>query len=119
MLRLVRSLPAPVEFAIVIVIAFGSFIYISAVEFLGGPMADAAGAESLPYETDESLIALVVHEITVFAIVAVFLGLRGWRLRDFDMRCRGGSLASRYCCSSWIPPSTSTYIRLSSPSAKP
>jgi membrane protease YdiL (CAAX protease family) len=86
MLRLVRSLPAPVEFAAVITIAFGSFIYYSAVEFLGGSMVGAAGAESVPYETDASLIALVVHEIVALVIVAVFLRMRGWSLNDFDMR---------------------------------
>lgn len=86
MLRLLRGLPAPVEFAVVITIAFGSFIYYSAVEYLGGSMVGAAGAESVPYETDASLISLVVHEIVALAIVAVFLHMRGWSHRDFDMQ---------------------------------
>lgn len=85
MLRLVRSLPAPVEFTIVIIVAFGSFSYYSAEVFFDGPMA-AATVQSQAYETDASLTALVVHEIIVLAILAVFLRVRGWSLRDFDMR---------------------------------
>lgn len=85
MRRLVRSLPTPVEFAVVIVVAFGIFIYFSTAEFLGGPMT-AGDPETRPYRTDESLIALVVQEIAALAIVAAFLRMRGWSFRDFDIR---------------------------------
>jgi len=85
MLRLVRSLPTPVEFATVITIAFGSFIYYSAAEFLGGPMT-GADAETQQYFTDAALIALVVQEMFVLAILSVLLRMRGWSLGDFDIR---------------------------------
>lgn len=80
---MVRSLPAPFEFLIVVGVAFGGFIYVSLFEFVSGPIT---GAGSGSYWADEMLIALAVHEIVTLALLAVFLHIRGWVLSDIDMR---------------------------------
>lgn len=82
MLKVVRNLSTPVEFAAVIIVAFGWFIYVSVVDYFGRPIA----ADAVPAETDEALIALVAQELVLLAIVAVFLRARGWSLREFDLQ---------------------------------
>ena len=84
MLRLVRSLPTPVEFATVITVAFGGFIYISVQDFISG-RTTGADVDAWQYLTDAALIGLVVQEIVLIAIVASVLRMRGWSLDAFDM----------------------------------
>ncbi len=86
MLRLVRSLPTTVEFATVITIAFGSFIYYSIQDYLSAPAAGVSDPAAQSYWSDAALIGLVINELFLLAIVAVFLRLRGWTLGDFDFQ---------------------------------
>jgi len=68
-----RSLSRSYETAIVIIAAFGLFIYSSA-HFLIGPVS--------PPHSAESLHRLVVYEILVGATLLAFLMVRGWRFSD-------------------------------------
>lgn len=66
----IRSLPKPVEFAIVIAVAFGLSIVYS-IEALANP--------PLAYEYDgESLRSLVIEEVLILLGLGWFLLVRGW-----------------------------------------
>jgi membrane protease YdiL (CAAX protease family) len=69
---------SPIEFAIVIGLAFGRFILDSVTALLAGtPLADA-GAFG-----DEHLYYVVLYEVSVTPVVAAVLYYGGWRPRDF------------------------------------
>lgn len=74
LLAIIRALPPWVEFAIVIAIAFGWFIF-----------ASLASALRTSYAMDyvaADFATLPLFEIALAAVLAVFLRIRGWRLSD-------------------------------------
>jgi uncharacterized protein len=75
----IRSLSLRSEFVVVIALAFGSSIYSSVVA-----LASTSSGSSAVF-SDESLWALVVYEVIVTTVLAVFLSLRGWTTRDIGL----------------------------------
>lgn len=75
--EMIRRLPARVEFLIVVVWAFGQFIF-SSILAIGLP-------ESNKY-TNEALVSVLVTEILQFAFLVWFLKVRGWTLEKVGLR---------------------------------
>jgi membrane protease YdiL (CAAX protease family) len=74
---------SPLEFALVIGVAFGYSIYLSVGDLLSGNVVGTAGAGDV--FGDESMYRLVVWELLLAGPVAGILYLGGWRLRDFSL----------------------------------
>lgn len=70
----IRSLPHGAEFGIVLIVAFAWFVVVSLSAALSPPY--------VVWADDWGLLSLVAHEIVVGGILAWFLFVRGWRLRD-------------------------------------
>lgn len=74
-----KRLPAGVEFAIVILVAFGYLIY-GSIQVALHPSAAASG-----HHNDASLIVLVVYETVLIAVLSAFLHARGWTLEKIGL----------------------------------
>ena len=70
-----RRMPRAVEFAIVILVAFGMFAYAAIIGWSSGSGNDVI--------TNADLSWLVRYEIFAFLIIATFLRARQWKLSDF------------------------------------
>jgi CAAX protease family protein len=79
MRRFVQALPASVEFAVVILGAFGYFIVVSVLA------AVWRRAHTVPL-SDAQLIALIVYELVLLAPLVGFLWLRGWSVARLGLR---------------------------------
>lgn len=75
--EMIRRLPASLEFLIVIVWAFGQFIFASILSI---------GATRATAYTNEALASLVVAEVLQFAFIAWFLRVRGWSLEKAGLK---------------------------------
>src|ERR1043165_5961718 len=75
--EMIRRLPASLEFLIVIVWAFGQFIFASILSI---------GATRATAYTNEALASLVVAEVLQFAFIAWFLRVRGWSLGKVGLK---------------------------------
>ena len=74
----IRDAPRPVEFVVVILIAFGLFTYWAFMLFFQPPENDAV--------TNQELVVLFMYELVAFGVIACFLRIRGWQLRKFYTR---------------------------------
>ncbi len=70
-----RRMPLAVEFAIVILVAFGIFAYGAIIGWSRGSRNDVI--------TNADLSWLVTYELFAFLIIATFLRERQWKLSDF------------------------------------
>ncbi len=91
MIRLLRGLPSSVEFAIVVVVAFGYFVVGSVLWFVqdvrdSGP--DNLFQNSIAVITAEHLSFLNLYEPIIFLLLVSFLYFRGWTIQ----RLGAGSL---------------------------
>jgi len=75
--NIVRKLPRAVEFAIVILVAFGMFAYSAFIGWSRGSRYDVI--------TNADLSWLVTYELFAFLILATFLRARQWKLSDFHL----------------------------------
>ena len=78
MRQFLQKLPLPVEFLLVVLGAFGLLILASLLQMFR-PIAPAA-------VTDEGLRSVIRYELTVFAVLATFLYLRGWTVERIGIR---------------------------------
>ena len=79
MRRFVQALPASVEFAVVILGAFGYFIVASLLA------AVWRSTHATPL-SDAQLVALVIYELVLLALIVGFLWLRGWSIERVGLR---------------------------------
>lgn len=75
--EMIRRLPTRLEFLIVIVWAFGQFIFASILSIGAG--------RSVAY-TNQQLASVLVVELLQFAFLAWFLRVRGWTLEKFSLK---------------------------------
>lgn len=73
-INLFRRMPRAVEFAIVILVAFGIFAYAAIISWSRGARYDVI--------TNADLFWLVTYELFAFLIIATFLRARQWKLSD-------------------------------------
>ncbi len=71
----IRAISSKIEFLIVVLVAFGYFIYGSALYFLTPGAIDAGSLIS-----EAGLRFLIVYELIVIGVLWIFLSVRGWRL---------------------------------------
>lgn len=82
------SLSARSEFVVVVAVAFGYFIYVSLLTVLAPATSSLAQAPI----TDAGLRWLVIHEVTVTALLATWLWTRGWRFAELGLGFAGRDL---------------------------
>lgn len=75
--EMIRRLPASQEFLIVVVWAFGQFIFKSILSM---------GAARAAVYTNEALTSLLVVELLQFAFLAWFLKVRGWTFDKLSLK---------------------------------
>lgn len=75
--EMIRRLPPGLEFLIVVVWAFGQFIFASILS-IGVPAESAY--------TNEALVSVLITELLQFAFLVWFLKVRGWTLEKFGLR---------------------------------
>ncbi len=75
--EMIRRLPPGLEFAIVIISAFGQFIVASILSI---------GTARTAAYTNEALASLLVGEALQFAVIAWFLRVRGWSLDKVGLK---------------------------------
>jgi membrane protease YdiL (CAAX protease family) len=81
--RFIQSLSPSVEFAIVVLVAFGYVVVISVLAAFGRyPQAGQL--------TDRHLISLLIYELALLALLLGFLRVRGWTLHRFGIRLGAG-----------------------------
>ena len=74
----IAALPPGAEFAIVVLVAFGPFIASSFASLL-------IPAARAPHHTNATLLALVVYEAVLLALLSFFLYARGWSLQRIGL----------------------------------
>lgn len=84
LLHSLRRLPPLVEFTIVISLAFGTFI-LASLSVMFSFMNGEINGDPLATENAD-LIDLLVFEISMLAVIAALLYLRGWRWWQFNLR---------------------------------
>ena len=75
--ELIRRLPTRLEFLIVIVWAFGLFIFTSILSI---------GESRVAVYNNQQLASVLVVELLQFAFLAWFLRVRGWTLEKFSLK---------------------------------
>jgi membrane protease YdiL (CAAX protease family) len=84
---LIRSLPAPVEFCLVMGIAFGLAIVANAMVILrhvsSRPLASGNNEMAI---TNSGMVTAVVLQLIVLGIIFWIGGIRGWSLMSFGLR---------------------------------
>jgi uncharacterized protein len=75
--EMIRRLPARVEFLIVVVWAFGQFIFSSILSI--------GSARAVAY-SNEALVSLLIVELLQFAFLVWFLKVRGWTLEKVGLK---------------------------------
>jgi len=74
---------SPLEFAVVIGLAFGQFILGSLAALLsGGTLAETGSRQGL---TDAHLHSVVLYELMAAPVIGALLYVSGWRLKDFPV----------------------------------
>lgn len=85
MRQMVRAMSPRIEFAVVVLIAFGYFMLGSVLSLLG-PEGVAAGMD------ERDLRFLVGYELIALWLLTVFLFARGWRLEQLGLRVAASDL---------------------------
>jgi membrane protease YdiL (CAAX protease family) len=83
--RFLKSLPQPVEFVLVVCIAFGLPVLSS--------LSSVAHPHPGPHHTNATLLALIGYELAVLALVASFLRAREWSLQSIGLSVSGRDTA--------------------------
>src|SRR5262245_4272931 len=87
----IRALSARAELIIVVVLAFGWFVYSSLRDVLDLATSGATG----PPNTEPELISLLAHEVIALGVLGWFLGVRRWTLDDVGLDPSWGNSARR------------------------
>jgi membrane protease YdiL (CAAX protease family) len=74
----IKRLPAAAEFAIVLVLAFGFFVYTSLHHYFGGHWGTS--------NTDAGKLGTIAIEVVSFALAGSFLWARGWTLERIGLK---------------------------------
>ena len=82
----IRALSAKAELAVVVVAAFGLFIFASLTEFVGLLWSGGTG----PPTTEAELIEMLAIQAIVLLVLGWFLWVRGWTLACLGLEPPGG-----------------------------
>lgn len=74
------------ELVIVLVVAFGWAIYSSNIQFFRNFLNSNSSSEVNYYYNNFSYLQILIIEVIIIALMAVFLEIRNWRANDFSLK---------------------------------
>jgi len=81
--KLIKKLPPSIELIIVLLLAFGLFIYSSTRSFF---IVSSDYTHSWIYKiTNQEHFSIIIYEIIAFFIILYILKVRGWKFSDFNL----------------------------------